>query len=89
MNTNNKMDLISKIPNEIDWSKEIEVNINGYFNEKVDVKEEGIIFNIYPPFESKSIGVLVEWDELEELVSDFGFDEDGFINFIEDKLNLY
>ena len=83
------MDLISKIPNEIDWSKEIEVNINGYFNEKVDVKEEGIIFNIYPPFESKSIGVLIEWDELEELVSDFGFDEDVFKNLIEDKLNLY
>jgi hypothetical protein len=89
MNTKNKMDLISKIPNEIDWSKEIEVNINGYFNEKVDVKEEGIIFNIYPPFESKSIGVLIEWDELEELVSDFGFDEDVFKNLIEDKLNLY
>ena len=83
------MDLISKIPSEIDWSKEIEVNVNGYFNEKKDVKDEGIIFNIYPPFESKSIGVLVEWDELEELVSDFGFDEDEFIKFIEDKINLY
>ena len=89
MNTDNKMDLISKIPNEIDWSKEIEVNINGYFNEKEDVKDEGIIFNIYPLFESKSIGVLVKWDELEELISDYGFDEDEFIEFIEDKINLY
>jgi hypothetical protein len=86
---NNKMDLISKIPNEIDWSKEIEVNINGYFNEKEDVKDEGIIFNIYPPFERKSIGVLVKWGELEELISDYGFDEDEFIKFIEDKINLY
>ena len=84
-----KMDLISKIPHEIEWSKEIEVNINGYLNEKINLWEDGIIFNVYPPFESKSMGVLVKWNELEEFVSDFGFDEDGFINLIDDKLNLY
>ena len=89
MNTNDKMDLISKIPIDIVWNKEIEVHVNGYFNEKVDVKDEGIIFNIFPPFKSNSIEVFIKWEEIEELISDYGFDEDGFIRLIEDKINLY
>ena len=84
-----KNEILSNIPkNDIIWYKEIEVHINGYFNENVD-KDEGIIFNVYPPFESNSIEVFIKWEELEELISDYGFEKDEFIKLIEDKINLY
>ena len=89
MNKNIKNEILSNIPkNDIIWYKEIEVHINGFFNEKVDINDEEIIFNVYPPFESHSVKVLIKWEELEDLISDYGFDKNGFIKLIENKINL-
>jgi hypothetical protein len=90
MNNDMKNEILSNIPKrDIIWYKEIEVHINGYFNENVDMKDKGIVFNVYPPFQSNSVEVLIKWEELEELVSDYGFEKDEFIKLIENKINLY
>ncbi len=53
-----KKEILTTIPkNDIIWYKEIEVHINGYFNESLDMKDEGIIFNVYPLFQSNSVEV--------------------------------
>ncbi len=85
-----KNEILSNIPKrDIIWYKEIEVHINGYFNENVDMKDKGIVFNVYPPFQSNSVKVLIKWEELEDLISDYGFDKVGFIKLIENRINLY
>ena len=85
-----KNEILSNIPKkDIIWYKEIEVHINGYFNENVDMKDKGIVFNVYPPFKSNSVKVLIKWEELEDLISDYGFDKVGFIKLIENRINLY
>ncbi len=85
-----KNEILSNIPKrDIIWYKEIEVHINGYFNENVDMKDKGIVFNVYPPFQSNSVKVLIKWKELEDLISDYGFDKVGFIKLIENRINLY
>ncbi len=58
MNNDMKKEILTTIPkNDIIWYKEIEVHINGYFNESLDMKDEGIIFNVYPLFQSNSVEV--------------------------------
>jgi hypothetical protein len=90
MNNDMKNEILSNIPKrDIIWYKEIEVHINGYFNENVDMKDKGIVFNVYPPFQSNSVKVLIKWEELEDLISDYGFDKVGFIKLIENRINLY
>ena len=90
MNNDIKNEILSNIPKkDIIWYKEIEVHINGFFNEKVDINDEEIIFNVYPPFESHSVKVSIKWEELEDLISDYGFEETEFITLIENKINLY
>lgn len=90
MNNDIKNEILSNIPKkDIIWYKEIEVHINGFFNDKVDINDKDIIFNVYPPFESHSVEVLIKWEELEDLISDYGFEEKEFIKLIENKINLY
>ncbi len=85
-----KKEILTNIPkNDILWYKEIEVHINGFFNENIDIKDEGIIFNVYPPFQSNSVEVLIKWEELEVFVSDYGFEKDEFLKLIENRINLY
>lgn len=89
MNNETKKDLISKIPNNINWNKEIEIQIDGYFNKSKDVNEEGIIYNVYPPFSNSPVCVSITWDDLKDLNIDYEFDEEDLIRIIEDKINLY